>query len=119
MLLPGFKHLRALLVLVLLLASPSAFAQSGRSWMNGIVFGPSETDGLPGATVELMGDTNSERLKSVHLSTLTDEHGKYAFEHVPYGSYHFHVSAPGFRPYDVDIYIASDALTALHVRLKP
>lgn len=47
---------RAPLALVLLLGSLVAFGQSGRSWMNGIVFGPSETDGVQGATVELIGD---------------------------------------------------------------
>jgi hypothetical protein len=52
MLLHLFKRLRPVLVLFILLASPSASGQSGRSWTKGIVFGPSETDGLQGAKVE-------------------------------------------------------------------
>lgn len=110
---------RSLLALGLLLGSFGASGQSGRSWMNGIVFGPSETDGVQGATVELLGDPGSQRLKSVHLITLTDEQGKYAFQGVPYGTYHFRVSAAGFQTYEVEIYVASDALTELHVKLRP
>ena len=93
-------------------------AQSGRSWMNGIVFDESDTNGISGATVELLGDPSDERLRSVKLSTLTDPKGKYFLKDVPYGDYTFRVSAPGFTTYQIKLYVASDALTALHVKLK-
>jgi hypothetical protein len=96
-----------------------SLAQSGRSWMNGIVFGVSETEGLPGAAVELVGDRETARLRTVALRTVTGPDGKYAFDAVPYGPYTFRVSAEGFAPYEISLYVASDALTALHVRLKP
>jgi hypothetical protein len=37
---------------------------------------------------------------------------------VPYGDYTFRVSAPGFSAYQIKLYIASDALTELHVKLR-
>jgi CarboxypepD_reg-like domain len=49
---------------------------------------------------------------------LTDPNGKYSFKDVPYGDYTFRASAPGFTAYQIKLYIASDALTELHVKLK-
>jgi hypothetical protein len=102
---------------IILIATVAA-AQSGRSWMNGIVFDESDTNGIAGATVELVGDRDSARLRSVKLTTQTDSNGKYSFKDIPYGDYTFRVSAPGFTPYQIKLYIASDALTELHVKLK-
>jgi uncharacterized surface anchored protein len=96
----------------------TAGAQSGRSWMNGIVFDESDTNGIAGATVELIGDQESARLRSVRLTTQTDSDGKYSFKNVPYGDYTFRVTAPGFTSYQIKLYIASDALTELHVKLR-
>lgn len=93
-------------------------AQSGRSWMNGFIFADSDTNGLSGATVELIGDQNNERLKSVHLSTKAESDGKYSLKDIPYGSYTFRVSADGYEPYEIKLYIGSDMLTQIHVRLK-
>jgi Cna protein B-type domain. len=95
-----------------------AAAQSGRSWMNGIVFDESDTQGISSARVELIGDPDSPRLQAIRLTTNTDERGKYSFKDVPYGDYTFRVSAAGFTPYEIKLYIASDALTELHVKLK-
>jgi hypothetical protein len=55
----------------------------------------------------------------VRLTAVSGEDGKYSFDRVPYGNYRLRVSAPGFRSYEIELYIASDALTALHVSLKP
>ena len=104
---------------LLTLISPDASSQSGRSWMNGIIFCPSETQGVAGAKVELIGDTASSRLRSIIFSMVTGEDGKYAFKDIPYGAYVFRVTARKFRRYQIPVYIASDALTALHVLLKP
>ena len=95
-----------------------AAAQSGRSWMNGIVFDESDTQGISGARVELIGDPDSPRPRANRLTTNTDERGKYSFKDVPYGDCTFRVSAAGFTPYEIKLYIASDALTELHVKLK-
>lgn len=105
-------------LLTILLIGTVAVAQSGRSWMNGIVLGESDTNGIASATVELIGDPDSPRLRSVKLTTQTDSNGKYSFKDVPYGDYTFRVSAPGFTAYQIKLYIASDALTELHVRLR-
>jgi hypothetical protein len=86
--------------------------------MNGSVFGESETQGLAGAVVELIGDSVAPQVHGKAFRTVAGADGKYAFEGVPYGDYRFRVSAPGFATYEIPLYVASDALTALHVRLK-
>jgi hypothetical protein len=116
---PGRLIKIALVTIVLIgIIADSTAAQSGRSWMNGIVFDESDTNGLKGATVELIGDPDSERLRDVKLTTQTDSNGKYSFNLVPYGDYTFRVSAPGFITYQIKLYVASDALTELHVKLR-
>jgi len=114
----GFLKATLLTILAPSVVALAAFPQSGRSWMNGFVFDKSDTRGLADATVELIGDPASERLRSVKLTTKTDSNGKYAFKDVPYGDYAFRVSAPGFTGYQINLYIASDALTELHVKLR-
>jgi|SRR5919205_366822 hypothetical protein len=108
----------ARLALALSLPVMIASAQSGRSWMNGIVFGESDTQGISGARVELIGDPDSPRLRNTRLTTASDERGKYSLTDIPYGNYTFRVSAAGFTAYEIKLYIASDALTELHVQLK-
>lgn len=112
--------LRRFVWLIVALSLPIMIAagQSGRSWMNGMVFDESDTQGIGGARVELIGDPDSFRLRAIRLTTNTDERGKYSFKDVPYGDYTFRVSAAGFTPYEIKLYIASDALTELHVKLK-
>ena len=96
----------------------TSFAQSGRSWMNGFIFADSDTNGLPGANVELTGDQSNARLKSVHLSTRAENDGKYSLKDIPYGEYTFRVSADGYEPYEIKLYVGSDMLTQIHVRLR-
>ena len=96
----------------------TSFAQSGRSWMNGFIFADSDTNGLPGANVELTGDQSNARLKSVHLSTRAENDGKYSLKDIPYGDYIFRVSADGYEPYEIKLYVGSDMLTQIHVRLR-
>jgi hypothetical protein len=110
----------AVIALAAILAGsiPVSASQSGRSWMNGIVVDESDTNGISGAHVELIGDQASERLRAVKLSTNTDKKGNYDFQNVPYGNYTFRVTATGFVPYEIKVYILSDSLTELHVQLK-
>lgn len=111
--------LRIMLALIALTAfAGTAAAQSGRSWMSGFVFADSDTDGLAGATVELIGDQNNGRLKSVRLSTKAEENGKYSMKDIPYGEYTFRVSADGYDSYEIKLYIGSDMLTEIHVKLR-
>ena len=115
------ENLRVKIVIaVILIASLAsvAFAQSGRSWMNGVVVDESETNPVVGAEVQLIGDPDNARLRSVKLSAKTDEHGKYSFTNVPYGDYTFLVWAPGFVPYEVKFYLLSDSETVLHAKLR-
>src|SRR5438067_12932766 len=103
-------HLKIIASVVLLVVLSSvAFAQSGRCWMNGIVLDESDTNGIAGATVELIGDQDNSRLRSVHLNTKTDERGKYSFTAVPYGDHTFRVSADAFTPYEIPTHVRSDA----------
>lgn len=105
-------------VIVISLLSGTAIAQSGRSWMSGFVFADSDTTGLAGATVELTGDQSNDRLKSVRMSTKAEANGKYSMKDIPYGDYTFRVSAEGYEPYEIKLYIGSDMLTEIHVKLR-
>jgi len=108
-------------VLLMILLPAFVFAvltQSGRSWMNGFVFADSNTQGLAGANVELIGDQGNDRLKSVHLSTKADQDGSYSIKDIPYGDYTFRVTAEGYGKYEIKLYIGSDMLTQIHVKLK-
>ena len=112
-----FLWLAQFVITFSILAAASA-AQSGRSWMNGFVFADSDTRGLSGASVELIGDQSNARLRSVRLSTKTEQDGEYSMKDIPYGEYTFRVSADGYEPYEIRLYIGSDMLTQIHVRLK-
>jgi hypothetical protein len=105
-------------LLLLTLAAAAVQAQKGRSWVNGIVFDESETQGIAGVTVELTGDPNSPGVAAVKLSTKTDDGGKYYFKDVPHGDYTFKASAPGLAPYQINLFVASDSLTALQVKMR-
>jgi hypothetical protein len=107
-----------LLVLTLSYMPSTAAAQSGRSWMGGFIFADSDTQGLAGALVELTGDQGNARLRSVRLSTKAEENGSYSMKDIPYGDYTFRVSAAGYEPYEIKLYVGSDMLTQIHVRLR-
>lgn len=113
----GAFGLVLLLALLAVLLAPPVAAQWGRGTVSGLVFGDSDTQGLAGARVELVGDRDDERLREVQLAMATDAAGKYVLERVPYGHYEFRVSAPGYRTYSIPLYVASDAHTQLHVQL--
>ena len=105
-------------LVVVTLTTGSAFGQSGRGWMEGFVVGESDNPGIDGATVELTGDPSAPSLRTVKLTTTSDSTGKYAIKDIPHGPYVLRVSAPGYATYRIPIYILSDTLTQLHVRLK-
>lgn len=107
-----------LLTIALSTLAQTVAAQSGRSWMNGFVFADSDTNGLAGASVELVGDQDNARLKAVRLSTKAENDGRYSLKDIPYGDYTFRVSADGYAPYEIKLYIGSDMLTEVHVKLR-
>lgn len=107
-----------LVTIVISILAQTAAAQSGRSWMSGFVFADSDTNSLAGALVELIGDQNNDRLKSVRLNTKAESDGKYSVKDIPYGDYTFRVSAEGYEPYEIKLYIGSDMLTEIHVKLR-
>lgn len=107
-----------IIAIVLAILISTATAQSGRSWMEGFVFTDSSSQGFAGATVELLGDPEYERVQSVRLSTTTSQEGKYSIRDIPYGEYIYRVTSEGYEKYEIKIYIAPDMLTQIHVRLK-
>jgi hypothetical protein len=115
---PSFLFRLAQVALTLSILVGAVAAQSGRSWMNGFVFADSDTRGLADATVELTGDQRNDRLRSVRLTTKTEQDGKYSIKDIPYGDYTFRVSAEGYDPYEIKLYVGSDMLTQIHVRLR-
>ena len=115
---PSLALRAAQVVVALSITAALAAAQSGRSWMNGFVFADSDTKGLQDATVELIGDQKNDRLRSVKLTAKTKEDGGYSIKDIPYGDYTFRVSAGGYDPYEIKLYVGSDMLTQIHVRLR-
>jgi hypothetical protein len=77
----------------------------------------SDLHGIAGATVELQGDASAPNLRGVKMTATTDTEGKYAINDIPHGPYTLRVTAPGYRPYEIPIYMLSDTQTKLHVRL--
>lgn len=113
------RHLFLLLLVIAISCLPgTAASQSGRSWMGGFIFADSDTQGLPGAVVELIGEQGNARLRSVKLTTKAEENGNYSIKDIPYGDYTFRVSAAGYETYEIKLYIGSDMLTQIHVRLR-
>jgi Carboxypeptidase regulatory-like domain len=102
--------------LVLLMILPgAAFAQAGRCTMEGFVVGEHDSPGLSGASVELIGEAG---LQSIKLTAKAGDTGKYSLDDIPHGEYTLRVSAPGYLPYRISIYMLSDASTQLHVKLR-
>jgi hypothetical protein len=103
---------------LLVLTATLTMAQSGRCVMEGFVVGEHDWPGISGASVVLIGDPNSPNIKDVQLTAVTEENGKYSLKEIPHGKYTLHVSAPGYEPYEIKIYMLSDTVTQLHVKLE-
>jgi ketosteroid isomerase-like protein len=104
--------------ILLIMISAALSAQSGRGWLKGLVLGSSDSQGMGGAVIELSGDPDNARLRSVALAAKSDDSGGYVIKAIPYGDYTLRVSMPGFIPYEAKLYIPSDAETQLHIRLR-
>jgi hypothetical protein len=110
---PGFFAL-------VLLASARPVSQSGRGGMHGYVAfeGFSYNDVLEGAMkakVELRA--TGEFNHSVYTAE-TDKRGSYEFPSISLGDFTLKITAPGYTPYQIDIYIPSDFDCRLAVNLR-
>jgi hypothetical protein len=72
-------------------------------------------DKQPRATVRLRHDPPES---SVVYTTQTDEHGHFDFPRVSLGRFRLEITAPGYRPYAADVYVASDFAGNWAVELK-
>lgn len=109
-----------LLASAMLLLNPTTAltGQSGRCVIEGFVVGMRDYPGLDNATVELIGNSDNERLRDVKLSANTGSTGKYLIKNIPYGDYTLRASAPGYLPYQIEIYMLSDTTTQLNIKLR-
>ena len=109
-----------ILFLSLLLFGTTALAQSGRGLMHGYVafedLSYNEVEsGAIHATVELRTAKAGGRGA---YTTQTNEHGAYDFPSIAMGEYVLHITAPGYSPYEAELYIPSDFECKLAVMLK-
>ncbi|MGA8234704.1 MAG: carboxypeptidase regulatory-like domain-containing protein [Candidatus Acidiferrales bacterium] len=101
------------LVLVVCLALPSAFAQSGNSSsISGTVLDPS------GATVANAVVTIRNSVSQFERSATSDATGKFSFSNVPFNPYHMSVTATGFAPFAEDVEVRSSVPTEVKVSLE-
>ena len=105
------------LLVIFLLFSSAAFAQSGRGAMNGYVAFEDTIPIKPNAHARVELRAHSKYNRTV-LTTETDERGSYQFNSIPMGEYVLWISAPGFTTYETTIYIPSDFICNLAVMLK-
>lgn len=108
--------LKPVLLLTVLLLPGAAHAQSGRGWMDGFVYLERPTQGAAGAKIELT--PLPPRSGSGKLVAKANERGEYKIADIQYGDYMLRVSSPGYRTYEIELYIMPDAHTRIHVRLK-
>ena len=107
----------AQLLVALSIVCQIAAAQSGRGWMNGVVYDDSTSTGLSGVGVELL-EQSPDTVPTVSFSTKTDQEGKYSFKSIPMGDYTFRVKMEDYESYERKIDIVSDGLTEIDVKLK-
>jgi hypothetical protein len=106
------------LCMALFLVFPSlVFAQSGGASLRGWVAfeNVAYVDVQPQATVELLHDPPESNIVYV---TKTDEHGFFEFPHTSLGRFTLRITAPKFRPYAAEVYIASDFAGNWAVQLR-
>lgn len=118
---PLTKRIRFLITLsaVLLLCAGALLAQSGRSGMHGfVVFADFSYNDVAErkvhAKIELLRTADDKNPVTVE----TDEHGRFDFKSVAPGEYILRISSPGYRTYETEIYLPSDFIGNLGVKLK-
>jgi hypothetical protein len=104
---------RFLSVVILSFAALLAPAQSGNAGtISGTVADPSGAI-VPNAGVEILNPVSQ-----YSRTAITDQTGKFNFPNVPFNSYHFTVTAPGFAPYVKDVDVRSSVPVNLSIGLK-
>jgi len=105
--------LRFLSVVILSFEAFLAPAQSGNAGtISGTVADPSGAV-VPNAGVEILNPVSQ-----YSRTAITDQTGKFNFPNVPFNSYHFTVTAPGFTPYGQDVDVRSSVPVNLSIGLK-
>jgi hypothetical protein len=105
------------LLATVFLFSGMAAAQSGRAVMKGYVAfeNVAYVDKQPRAKVELCAGPGG---KECGASTMTDEHGIFEISPAPLGELWLRISTPGFKTYEINIYLPSDFIGNLAVLMK-
>jgi hypothetical protein len=103
-----------------LLTGARPHPQSGRGLMHGYVAFDDLSynqvaEGAIKARIELKGSTEFNH--SVYTAE-TDRHGSYDIPGIGMGEYTLRITAPGHRPYQIELYIPSDFECRLAVMLK-
>ena len=107
----------SLMAAILLTAFSASLAQSGGASLHGWVAfeNVAYVDQQPGAKVMLQHDPPGS---GPAYSTETDEHGFFEFPHTSLGRFKLEITAKGFQPYSVDVYMPSDFAGNWAVQLK-
>jgi len=109
----SWAFLLVFLVFLMFLSASPLFAQLGNSGsITGTVIDESGAV-VPNATVEV-----ANPVSQYQHSTMTDAAGKFAFQNLPFNSYHVTVTVTGFAPYARDVDVRSAVPLALNVSLK-
>jgi hypothetical protein len=109
----------ALLVSVLFWTGATP-AQSGRGLMHGYIAfdGVSYNDLAKGdvhAKIELRSITEGDQRV---YTAQTNEHGAFDLRSIPMGDYILRISSPGYKTYEIEIYMPSDFSWNLAIKLK-
>ena len=97
----------------------TAFAQSGRSGMHGYVaFEDLSYNDVAERKVHAKIELRRNATDKEPFTTQTDEHGSYDFGSVSPGEYVLRISSPGYKIYEAEIYLPSDFIGNLAVRLR-
>jgi hypothetical protein len=108
------------LFVTILLCAVAARAQSGRGLMHGyIAFEGVAYNDLAKenvhATIELRSITRGDERA---YTAQTNEYGAFDLKAVPIGDYKLRISSPGFKPYEIEVYMPSDFSWNLAIKLK-
>jgi len=103
-----------------LFSSAATLAQSGRGLMHGyiafdgVAYNDLAKDNVR-AKIELRSITKGDQRV---YNAETDEHGAFDLKSVPMGDYLLRISSPGFKTYEIEIYMPSDFNWNLAIKLK-
>lgn len=119
-----FRQRRAIVLVALLAGITAAIpiqAQSGRAAISGYI----EFDGVGRNNVKTQGVVARVEMIGVNdgteappAATNTDDVAAYKLENLPAGDYVLRISSPGFRTYEIGLYLPSDFECRIATHLK-